>query len=91
MTRFLCALLLLMPAAEARSTRCSSCARTSNGRIARSSAAKRRFERSHPCPVDGSDQRGMSRIRYRSQAGFEAWRRRRPEQYGMADKGRGAG
>jgi hypothetical protein len=33
-----------------RSTYCTSCARDSHGRIARSSAAKREFERTHPKP-----------------------------------------
>jgi hypothetical protein len=33
-----------------RSTYCTTCARDSHGRIARSSAAKREFERTHPKP-----------------------------------------
>jgi len=32
---------------------CAGCARTSSGKIKRSAAAKRTFERSHPCPSTG--------------------------------------
>lgn len=35
------------------STRCSTCARDDKGRIARSAAAKRQYERSVPCPATG--------------------------------------
>lgn len=34
-------------------TRCASCARDSRGRIARSSSAKRDFQKAHPCPSTG--------------------------------------
>ena len=34
-------------------TKCTSCARTANGRIARSPAARRSFQASHPCPATG--------------------------------------
>jgi hypothetical protein len=35
------------------SVRCASCSRNEKGRIARSAAAKRSFEKSHPCPSTG--------------------------------------
>ena len=35
------------------SRKCASCARTSRGKIKRSTIAKRRFEKSHPCPSTG--------------------------------------
>lgn len=34
-------------------TRCASCARSSSGRIARSSVARRQFTSQHPCPSGG--------------------------------------
>lgn len=34
-------------------TKCVGCTRTSNGEIKRSGAAKREFQRSHPCPATG--------------------------------------
>ena len=34
-------------------TKCTSCARASNGKIARSPAARRSFRASHPCPATG--------------------------------------
>ena len=33
--------------------RCGNCARTANGRIARSPEARRAFQASHPCPATG--------------------------------------
>jgi hypothetical protein len=36
-----------------RATRCATCARSNNGKIARSSTEKHQFERSHPCPATG--------------------------------------
>jgi hypothetical protein len=48
---FVASFLALSPAWCA--TKCASCARNSHGRIQRSSAAKHRFERSHPCPSTG--------------------------------------
>jgi 5-methylcytosine-specific restriction endonuclease McrA len=36
-----------------RSSRCTTCARDSKGRIARSATAKRDFQKSHPCPSTG--------------------------------------
>lgn len=41
------------PRISSGSSRCSSCSRNSTGRISRSSAAKRSFERSNPCPSTG--------------------------------------
>src|SRR4051812_39007510 len=38
------------PAAKPKATKCASCARSSKGRIARSTTAKRAFQKSHPCP-----------------------------------------
>jgi hypothetical protein len=38
---------------KAPSTKCTSCARTANGRIARSPEARRSFQASHPCPATG--------------------------------------
>jgi hypothetical protein len=38
---------------KAPSTKCTSCARTANGRIARSSAARSAFQAVHPCPATG--------------------------------------
>jgi hypothetical protein len=35
---------------KSKSTRCASCSRNAKGRIARSAAAKRSFQKSHPCP-----------------------------------------
>jgi hypothetical protein len=35
------------------STKCTSCARDSKGRIARSTAAKHEFQKAHPCPSTG--------------------------------------
>jgi hypothetical protein len=40
-------------AAKSKPTRCVSCSRSTKGRIARSAAAKRSFQRSHPCPSTG--------------------------------------
>ena len=37
----------------ARASRCVGCARNSKGKIARSSAAKHEFQRSHQCPSTG--------------------------------------
>src|SRR5438309_1810962 len=34
------------------SSKCASCARTSDGKIKRSTTAKRSFERSNPCPAN---------------------------------------
>jgi len=34
-------------------TKCTSCARNSKGRIARSATAKHAFQKSHPCPATG--------------------------------------
>ena len=34
-------------------TKCTSCARAANGKIARSPAARRSFRSSHPCPATG--------------------------------------
>ena len=34
-------------------TKCTSCARAANGKIARSPAARRSFQASHPCPATG--------------------------------------
>jgi hypothetical protein len=34
-------------------TKCTSCARAANGEIARSPAARRAFQASHPCPATG--------------------------------------
>lgn len=45
-------LLSLSPAGTA-SQRCRSCARTDDGRIARSSQAKREFRKTEPCPATG--------------------------------------
>ena len=39
--------------AAPRSPRCTSCARDSKGRIARSSTARHEFQKSHPCPSTG--------------------------------------
>jgi 5-methylcytosine-specific restriction endonuclease McrA len=36
-----------------RSTRCAACERDPNGRIARSTAARREFRTSNPCPATG--------------------------------------
>ena len=47
------------PAAPARkpaagsNSRCTSCARDARGRIARSAAARRQFQRENPCPSNG--------------------------------------
>ena len=38
---------------QTSSTKCTSCARTANGRIARSPAARRSFQASHPCQATG--------------------------------------
>lgn len=41
--------------AETRThTRCESCSRYSNGRIARSKAVRRAFQELHPCPATGA-------------------------------------
>jgi hypothetical protein len=37
----------------APATKCTSCARNSKGRIARSATAKHTFQKSHPCPSTG--------------------------------------
>jgi hypothetical protein len=39
--------------AHTRSNTCTSCARDSRGRIARSSTARAEFRKSHPCPATG--------------------------------------
>jgi hypothetical protein len=39
--------------ARSSAAKCTTCVRTSNGRIARSTAAKRSFQASHPCPATG--------------------------------------
>lgn len=39
--------------AHSSRTKCVGCVRTSNGKIKRSAAAKREFQRSHPCPATG--------------------------------------
>jgi hypothetical protein len=36
-----------------RSKKCSTCARDSRGRIARSSSARQDFQKAHPCPSTG--------------------------------------
>ena len=43
------------PPASVRSmaTKCTSCARDSRGRIARSTSAKHDFQKAHPCPATG--------------------------------------
>src|ERR1035441_8898995 len=38
---------------RASAKKCTSCARASNGKIARSPAARRSFQASHPCPATG--------------------------------------
>jgi hypothetical protein len=38
---------------EFSTKKCGNCARTANGRIARSPAARRAFQASHPCPATG--------------------------------------
>jgi len=48
---FAASLLALAPAWAA--AKCASCARKSRGQISRSSAAKRQFQHSHPCPSTG--------------------------------------
>jgi len=44
--------------AHTRSTKCTSCARDSNGRIKRSKVAADSFRRSHPCPSTGKTSGG---------------------------------
>jgi hypothetical protein len=41
------------PRSAPHSSRCTSCARDSKGRIARSATAKRDFQKSHSCPSTG--------------------------------------
>jgi hypothetical protein len=48
---FVASLLAFSPAWSA--TKCASCARDRHNRIKRSSAAKHRFEKAHPCPATG--------------------------------------
>jgi hypothetical protein len=38
---------------SSRSSKCVSCIRNTQGKIARSSTAKHQFEKSHPCPSTG--------------------------------------
>jgi len=51
--KLLLAILLALTPAWA-GTRCATCARASNGKIARSASAKREFEKEKPCPATGA-------------------------------------
>src|ERR1035441_6942406 len=68
---------------RASAKKCTSCARASNGKIARSPAARRSFQASHPCPATGKTY-GACKGYVIDHCSAEAWWRRFAGKYAVA-------
>ncbi len=85
-----CAVLVLLacsksPALSGGRSSCSGCPRTSKGKIARSSSAKRKFQKISSLPVDRAYSQRVSRLCRRSRRSVEAGWPGCSRQYAMAD------